>query len=199
MSTRRDREILNAVINPSIPIGEGVFDEENAIDESLQDSIYPDSSQLKESKIQEEKAIEYAERNNMNEALRHMKKAIELTPDRASCLNNSAQIHRLNNDIESATRDLNKAIEVSQGIGRSACQAYTQRGLIEYRVGKKEEALSDFQLAAKLGSSFAKSICTQLNPYAAMCNKMLKNVFKALEDGSERVDNPFDNPTCHKG
>ena len=31
----------------------------------------------------------------------------------------------------------------------------------------------------------------QMNPYAAMCNKMLKNVFAALEEGSPHVQNPF--------
>ena len=31
----------------------------------------------------------------------------------------------------------------------------------------------------------------QMNPYAAMCNKMLKNVFAALEEGSPNVPNPF--------
>jgi hypothetical protein len=31
----------------------------------------------------------------------------------------------------------------------------------------------------------------QMNPYAAMCNKMLKNVFAALEEGSPNVQNPF--------
>ena len=31
----------------------------------------------------------------------------------------------------------------------------------------------------------------QMNPYAAMCNKMLKNVFAALEEGSPQIQNPF--------
>jgi hypothetical protein len=30
-----------------------------------------------------------------------------------------------------------------------------------------------------------------MNPYAAMCNKMLRNVFSALEEGSGNVKNPF--------
>ena len=30
-----------------------------------------------------------------------------------------------------------------------------------------------------------------MNPYAAMCNKMLKNVFAALEEGAPKVQNPF--------
>jgi hypothetical protein len=30
-----------------------------------------------------------------------------------------------------------------------------------------------------------------MNPYAAMCNKMLRNVFAALEEGSPAIKNPF--------
>ena len=54
--------------------------------------------------------------------------------------------------------------------------------------------MEDFRKAADLGSDWAKSVLVQLNPYAAMCNKMLKNVFTALEKGSENVQNPFQNP-----
>ena len=45
--------------------------------------------------------------------------------------------------------------------------------------------------AAELGSKYAESVLVGLNPYAAMCNKMLKNVFTALESGEETVENPF--------
>lgn len=45
--------------------------------------------------------------------------------------------------------------------------------------------------AAELGSQYAKSVLVGLNPYAAMCNKMLKNVFTALESGEDTVENPF--------
>ena len=45
--------------------------------------------------------------------------------------------------------------------------------------------------AAELGSKYAKSVLVGLNPYAAMCNKMLKNVFTALESGEETVEKPF--------
>ena len=51
-----------------------------------------------------------------------------LTPTRASCFNNRAQIHRFNSDISAALQDLNEAIQISNGRGRSACQAFCQRG-----------------------------------------------------------------------
>ena len=64
-------------------------------------------------------------------------------------------------------------------------QAYCQRGLIYRRNGREQEAMSDFKMAADLGSEFAKSVLVELNPYAAMCNKMLRDVFSKLEDGLE--------------
>ncbi|KIH43521.1 hypothetical protein ANCDUO_26472, partial [Ancylostoma duodenale] len=42
---------------------------------------------------------------------------------------------------------------------------------------------ADFQKAADLGSSFAKMQLVALNPYAAMCNKMLSEVFNNLRQG----------------
>ena len=53
-----------------------------------------------------------------------------LTPTRASCYNNRAQIHRFNSNISAALQDLNKAIQISHGRGRSACQAFCQRGML---------------------------------------------------------------------
>ena len=61
-----------------------------------------------------------------------------------------------------------------------------------YRLeGRDDLARSDFESATELGSKFAKSALAAMNPYAAMCNQMLKNVFTALEQGSETVDDPF--------
>ena len=57
--------------------------------------------------------------------------------------------------------------------------------------GRDDEARNDFEKASNLGSSFAKAALASMNPYAAMCNSMLKNVFTALEKGSTEVDDPF--------
>ena len=38
MSTPRDRLILNAIINPLLPLGEGVFDEEQSLPADLKDN-----------------------------------------------------------------------------------------------------------------------------------------------------------------
>jgi len=39
-----------------------------------------------------------------------------------------------------------------------------------------DKAREDFTRAAKAGSSFAKSQLVALNPYAAMCNAMLRKM-----------------------
>ncbi len=69
-----------------------------------------------------------------------------------------------------------------------------------YRLeGRDAEARTDFEAAAGLGSNFAKSVLVAMNPYSAMCNQMLKNVFSALEKGSSEVENPFATPDVKRG
>ena len=41
MATPRDRQILNSLVNPNLPLGEGVFDEENQLPEDLKDNLNP--------------------------------------------------------------------------------------------------------------------------------------------------------------
>ena len=48
-------------------------------------------------------------------------------------------------------------------------------------IGSEEEALQCFRIAAALGNHFAKQQTISLNPYAAMCNKMLAEVFETLK------------------
>ena len=84
-------------------------------------------------------------------------------------------------DVTRALEDLNKAIDLAKGRGTAAAQAYTQRGLIHRLNGEEDEAREDFEKAAALGSAFAKSMVVQMNPYAAMCNKMLTEAINKLK------------------
>ena len=72
-------------------------------------------------------------------------------------------------------------------------------GMIHRREGRNEEARQDFQKASEMGSNFANSALTAMNPYAAMCNQMLKNVFQALEEGANQVEDPFKPQGTHRG
>ena len=88
-------------------------------------------------------------------------------------------------DINRALEDLNKAIDLSKDHGAdAAAQAYTQRGLIHRLNREDKQAYEDFSKAAALGSTFAKSMVVQLNPYAAMCNKMLAEAISKLKGDS---------------
>lgn len=65
------------------------------------------------------------------------------------------QVYRLQANIDLAMADLNTAVLLSSGRGRTARQALTQRGLIHRLHGNDEAAKIDFHAAAKLGSKFA--------------------------------------------
>ncbi|XP_069805086.1 tetratricopeptide repeat protein 36 [Dendropsophus ebraccatus] len=80
-----------------------------------------------------------------------------------------------------ALQDLNHAVELSKGMGIAGRQALVQRGLIFRLKGNDEAAREDFHKAAKLGSEFARQQLAQLNPYAALCNSMLKDMVKKLQ------------------
>ncbi len=81
--------------------------------------------------------------------------------------------------------DLNKAIQLSNGKGKAACQAYCQRAMLNHYTGNEELAFKDWECASNLGSNFAKNQLIQKNPYAALCNKMLYDVFKNVKAGSQ--------------
>lgn len=85
--------------------------------------------------------------------------------------------------------DLNKAIGYSQGKGKAAAQAFCQRAMLYHIADKTELCDNDWKAAAALGSQFAQRQLAQKNPYAALCNKMLLEVFTNLKTGNT-------NPNC---
>lgn len=66
------------------------------------------------------------------------------------------QVYRLLNQVDLALSDLDEAIRLSNGQGKVAEQALTQRGLIRRLRGDSEGALTDFKAAANMGSRFAR-------------------------------------------
>nr|CAD7423260.1 unnamed protein product [Timema monikensis] len=80
----------------------------------------------------------------------------------------------------SALYDLDEAIRLSGGHGRSGCQALCQRALLYRKEGREDEARVDLQKAAAQGNQFARSQLVEMNPYAALCNAMLHNVMSKL-------------------
>ncbi|KAK3104779.1 hypothetical protein FSP39_009949 [Pinctada imbricata] len=119
-----DKAILNRIFNPNLPYGDVVEEEKPQEDEEIQTPAILEAKQL------ELQGVQAAESGDIQQALDIFSQAIQVLPSRASGYNNRAQALRLKGDVQGALEDLNKAIELSQGRGNAACQAYTQRGLI---------------------------------------------------------------------
>ncbi|CAN7987421.1 unnamed protein product [Ixodes pacificus] len=185
MATANDKAVLEAVFNPLFSeLGFSCDDEDSAeISGQLWHELDTDvPAEVKELEVE---GVRAAERQEIDKAIEIFSKAVQLCPRRASGYNNRAQALRIKGDVEHALEDLNNAINLSEGKGHAACQALCQRGLI-YRLQKRdEEALVDFKRAAKLGSQFAKAQVVQMNPYAALCNQMLGQMFAKLKQGEE--------------
>uniref|UniRef100_T1JJI5 Tetratricopeptide repeat protein 36 homolog n=1 Tax=Strigamia maritima TaxID=126957 RepID=T1JJI5_STRMM len=177
MSSANDRAVLDAIFGNLSPIDEcpdleATANIENGDMSAISDTI----NQL------ELDGVRAAESGDFLHSIDYFTRAIELSPN-ASAYNNRAQAHRLNSNVDAALSDLNDAIRLSNGRGRVAREALCQRGLIYRLKGRCEDSRTDFEAASLLGSSFAKSALVQLNPYAALCNQMLTEVFQRLQCG----------------
>ena len=68
MANSRDRQILNSIINPLLPIGEGVYDLEEECTENI-DTDISDTDDSRRSKKYEKEGVESAEKGNIDEAI----------------------------------------------------------------------------------------------------------------------------------
>lgn len=128
------------------------------------------------------KGIELANAGKIDDALENFNKALEICPLNASALNNRAQVMRLLDRIDEAKKDLDRAIELSDQDGNInanvAQQAYCQRAMIHFLRKNENQGRFDMERSAKLGNKFARSYMAKMNPYAALCNQMLQDMFK---------------------
>ncbi|XP_067451387.1 tetratricopeptide repeat protein 36 [Thunnus thynnus] len=180
MASAHDRAVLQAIFNPTTPFGDipGLNQEEELIDD---DSGF-DIELLKQVKELEMQGVSAAEAGDLQTALQLFSQAIQILPQRASAYNNRAQALRLQGNTAGALKDLDQAISLSGSNGRTACQALVQRGLLHRLACQDSEARADFEKAAALGSEFARQQAVVLNPYAALCNKMLSEVINQLRN-----------------
>ncbi|KAL4658613.1 tetratricopeptide repeat protein 36-like [Arapaima gigas] len=180
MATAHDRAVLQAIFNPTSPFGDvpGL----NQVKELQDDDSAFDVKLLEQVKSLELKGVSAAESGDQMKALEYFNQAIEVLPERASAYNNRAQNRRLQGDTTGALEDLERAISLSRGTGQTACQALVQRGLLHRLAGQDDEARLDFEKAAMLGSDFARQQAVLLNPYAALCNRMLSEVINKLRN-----------------
>ncbi|KAJ8983950.1 hypothetical protein NQ317_008652 [Molorchus minor] len=171
-----DRAILNCIFNPNLPLEEA--------------SVLQPTEELKRQKSLEIKAIRLTEEGKIEDALNIVNKAIEIAPHKPSLYNNRANIYQFLRKFEvtigsffsEALQDTSKAIELSTEKHRKTlCQAHCQRGLLYRRKNELELARADFEVSANMGNNFAKGQLVELNPYAALCNQMLRQVTDALK------------------
>uniref|UniRef100_A0A2K6L1Z9 Tetratricopeptide repeat protein 36 n=3 Tax=Rhinopithecus TaxID=542827 RepID=A0A2K6L1Z9_RHIBE len=181
MGTPNDRAVLQAIFNPDTPFGDivGLDLGEEAEKEEQKEDVFP-QAQLEQSKALELQGVMAAEAGDLSTALERFGQAICLLPERASAYNNRAQARRLQGDVAGALEDLERAVELSGGRGRAARQSFVQRGLLARLQGRDDDARRDFERAARLGSPFARRQLVLLNPYAALCNRMLADMMGQL-------------------
>ncbi|XP_015515332.2 tetratricopeptide repeat protein 36 [Neodiprion lecontei] len=178
--SEHDKAVLNSIFNPLTPLGEAVFSEETNIDEETQNSeedvLIPEIAAI------HRQAISETEKGNHDEARRLFAEALKKSPNSVTLLNDRAQCLRLAGLDEDAMKDLNLALKLSNGRGKAGNRALCQRGILLRKNGKLDEARRDFSEAAKGGSKFAKTQLVELNPYAAMCNQMLREMTVKLSN-----------------
>ncbi|KAM4849291.1 tetratricopeptide repeat protein 36 [Urocitellus parryii] len=182
MGTPNDQAVLQAIFNPDTPFGDVFgFDlgEEADKEEADEDGVFP-GAQLEQSKALELQGVIAAEAGDLSTALERFGQAICLLPERASAYNNRAQARRLQGDTAGAQADLDRVLALSGGRGRAARQGFVQRGLLARLQGRDDDARRDFEQAARLGSPFARRQLVLLNPYAALCNRMLADMMGQL-------------------
>ncbi|CAG9774099.1 unnamed protein product [Ceutorhynchus assimilis] len=169
-----DQAVLNCVFNPNLPIGEASEKDEPKDTEEC-------TSEVLATKSMEIEAIQVAEKGDLNKGLNILNEAIKIAPKRPSLFNNRANVYQYMRQFEDAFDDLTTAIALcTEHHQKTLCQAHCQRGVLHKRADRIELARADFEKAAELGSKFAKSQLIELNPYAALCNQMLRKVMEKL-------------------
>ncbi|CAB3404366.1 unnamed protein product [Caenorhabditis bovis] len=179
MTTEHDRAVLNQILNPLMPTTQVTNNDIQYEEIKIDHEGYVESVKL------EQQGVILAEGGKIDEAIEIFTKAIEKCEINPSAYNNRAQAYRMQKKPNEAMNDLNEALRLSPAKSKIACQAYVQRASIYRLQDENEKAREDFQKAADLGSSFARMQLVALNPYAAMCNKMLSEVFENLKQGKQ--------------
>ncbi|XP_004518714.1 tetratricopeptide repeat protein 36 homolog isoform X1 [Ceratitis capitata] len=175
-----DQQVLDSIFNPLELTSSAPQTIASDAAAELVD-IEQDSEAVQQSKALEVCAIKLAEEGKLSEALQAFEQALGVAPARASVYNNRAQALRLSGRDEEALTDLNQALELCAAQPRTKCTALCQRGVLYRKQNNLDAARRDFEDAAELGSEFAKSQLVEINPFAALCNQMLRQAFDQLK------------------
>ncbi|KAJ1973606.1 hypothetical protein H4R35_004030 [Dimargaris xerosporica] len=185
----RDNSVLDAIFN-----GGGDFTAEGLCGGNETSSIQADTlvspptsklhaipaEQLASIKAQETQGVRLAEQDDFEAALTIFTAIIQGCPIYSSVYNNRAQVYRLQHEFALALQDLDKAIVYANGDANVLRQAYTQRGIIKKTQGDNDGAYADFEQGGQYGNPLAKEVAVMENPYAKLCNAMMKETLKRL-------------------
>jgi len=134
-------------------------------------------------KQMEVEGVQLAEKNDYEASLKKFNEVMEICKIYASVYNNRAQLYRLMKMPDQALTDLDLAIKYSDGVDtKTLRQAYSQRGSVYLLKEDEEKARLDFEVAAQLGSEFAKKEAVRLNPYAKLCSNMVTQLMKPYQE-----------------
>ncbi|XP_030371990.1 tetratricopeptide repeat protein 36 homolog [Scaptodrosophila lebanonensis] len=175
-----DRQVLDSIFNP-LELTSTCGDVSVPADVTELVDVEPQTEATKASRELELEAVYLTEQGQLEQALKKFDDALELAPNRASVLNNRAQALRLVKRDEDALSDLNQAIELANEQLKTKCHAHCQRGILYRKLDNLEAARKDFEVAAQLGSKFAREQLVEINPFAALCNQMLRQAFNQLK------------------
>ncbi|XP_027195977.2 tetratricopeptide repeat protein 36 homolog [Dermatophagoides pteronyssinus] len=191
MANNKDQKVIDFMFDPFL-VEQNFSDPADNDDDNLSDHPQKLTTEQQESKRLEMKAIESANNGQYDQAFDYFQQALQLWPENASVLNNRAQTYRLQNRIADARQDLDEAIQllgdlnlsVDSHLRQVARQAYCQRALIHLLEENRELGLKDMQQSAQLGNQFARAYMAKMNPYAALCNQMLQDMFQQCTTSS---------------
>ncbi|KAJ8686440.1 hypothetical protein QAD02_022234 [Eretmocerus hayati] len=171
--SERDSVILDTIFDPIQTIGiSPVFNK--MLTEVINTKEEPELSNAVKEQLKQ--AIALSESQRFDEALSLFDEALQNSKNAAPVLNDRAQCLRLAGRDNEALLDLDRAIEISDGRGKAGVQALCQRATLFRYLGHNNKARNDWARAAEGGSSYAKSQLVAMNPYAAMCNAMLRKL-----------------------
>ncbi|XP_056641476.1 tetratricopeptide repeat protein 36 homolog [Diorhabda sublineata] len=172
-----DNAILSFIFNPNLPLE----DVAATCGVELKDEEILSKNEEITKKIELE-AIQLAEQGDLSKAFDIISRAIEIAPKKPSLYSNRAHILQYMGKCEAAMEDVNIAIKhCTDKHRKTRSLAHCQRGILYKKLGENELAKTDFEVAAELGNKFAKKQLVELNPYAALCNQMLRQVMDKLQ------------------
>ena len=175
-----EEDVLEAIFNPEMPFGSATKEPDMHGPADAKE----DTEEEQQMREKERAAIKLAEEGRLEDALAAFTAIINEDPKRASGYNNRAQVYQMKGDKDLALKDLNTAIDECELSTRVAQQAYAQRGILKRLKDDTEGARKDLETAGHYGNAWARHEATKLNPYAALCNQMLKQAMDQLSGKS---------------